>query len=510
MLAIVKSIALQGMDAYPVSVEGDVSNGLPSFEIVGLPAAAVRESKERVKAALKNAGFIFPPKRIIINLAPADLKKDGTLFDLPIALCLLLATEQISCGQMEPHTYFIGEVSLDGRVTGVDGVLPLCDGVGSHIPGARVFLPEANIREAALSGKSVVYPVYHLRQLVEHLDGVCPIEPVQSSPADFDFGEQSYTGFLDMKDIKGQRSAKRALEIAAAGGHNVLMVGVPGSGKTLLARSLPTILPPMTKREALETTRLYSIAGELGDEYLVKRRPFRAPHHTASAVSLTGGGRRIAPGEISLAHNGVLFLDEMVEFPKSVLQVLRQPLEDRFITVTRAEGSVRYPADFQLIGATNPCPCGYRGDPDKLCTCTASQVKRYMDRLGGPLLDRMDIQLEVNRVAFAELHNDAEEECSAVIRARVVAARERQLARYAGRNIFTNAGLDRDCLDDFCPLDQACTAVLGKVFERLKLSARAHDRILKVARTIADLAGAEQIAVEHILEAVQYRSLDRN
>lgn len=511
MLAIVKSIALNGMDAYPVSVEADVSNGLPSFDIVGLPETAVKESRERVKTALRNAGFVFPSKRIIINLAPADLKKDGTLFDLPIAIGLLLATEQIEFPYMAPHTYYIGELSLDGSVAPINGVLALVDGLGANVEEAHIFLPSGNIREGALSGRATVYPVEHLQQVARHLEreDELRIEPIFSSPKDFEFGDESYEGYLDMKDIKGQNAVKRALEIAAAGGHNLLMIGVPGSGKTMLARSLPTILPPLTRAEALETTRLYSMAGALGDAYMVKQRPFRTPHHTASAVSLIGGGRYVRPGEISMANHGVLFLDEIVEFPKSVLQVLRQPMEDKTVQVSRAQGTYHFPADFQLIATCNPCPCGYYGDPEKSCSCTMQQIKKYMDRLGGPLLDRIDLQVEVNRVAFEELHTKGAEEDSATMRERVVSARERQQQRYADLGFQTNAQLGRDRLDEICELDQSCKDVLARIFDRMHLSARAHDRILKVSRTIADLAGEERIATDHILEAVQYRALDR-
>lgn len=510
ILAKVNSVALYGLEPHPVTVEADVANGIPVFDIVGLPETAVRESRERVKAALKNAGFVFPAKRIIINLAPADLKKNGTSFDLPIALALLVATDQISAAYIEEQMYFFGELSLDGSVSAVNGVLPMVGGIADAEENAVVFLPQANAKEAALDGRSTVYPVASLSALADHLSAESPVEAVYSEESDFALAAENTRRCLDMKEIKGQAQVKRGMEIAAAGGHNVLLIGVPGSGKTLLARSFPTILPPLTRKEALAVTALYSLAGELKDDFLVRERPFRSPHHTSSAVSLTGGGTYPKPGEISMASKGVLFLDEIVEFPKTVLQVLRQPLEDKVVHISRVAGSCRFPADFQLIAACNPCPCGYYGDPDKECCCSEQQIHRYFNKLGGPLLDRIDIHMNVSRVAFRELHDEeTAEESSAVIRERVVRARKTQQERYQALDITSNAGLDRRYLDAFCPLDRKTTAVLEKVFQRLHLSARGHDRIIKVARTIADLAGETEIQSQHILEAVQYRSLDR-
>lgn len=509
MLAKVNSVSLYGLEPHIVTVEADVSNGIPAFDIVGLPEAAVRESRERVKAALKNAGFVFPAKRIIVNLAPADLKKSGTGFDLPIAVALLCATEQIGAETIGDHSYFLGELSLDGSVTAVNGVLPMVGGICRQDEEAEVFLPVSNGKEAALDGRGTVYPVASLSHLAEILEDPSRREPLVAAEDDFRAESGDNRGYIDMKDIKGQSQVKRGMEIAAAGGHNVLLIGVPGSGKTLLARSFPTIMPPLTRREALDVTSVYSLAGELGDDYLVRCRPFRAPHHTASAVSLTGGGVYPKPGEISLAYHGVLFLDEIVEFPKNVLQVLRQPLEDKTVHISRAAGTCTFPADFQLIAACNPCPCGYYGDPEKECTCTEHQVSRYLHKLGGPLLDRLDLQMNVNRVSFSELHYEGEEESSAVIRKRVMAAREIQSQRYRDLNIPNNAGLDRRYLETFCPLDKETSAVMERVFQRLHLSARGHDRVVKVARTIADLSGEKNICSEHILEAVRYRSLDR-
>ncbi|MEE0776635.1 MAG: YifB family Mg chelatase-like AAA ATPase [Bacillota bacterium] len=508
MLAKINAVSLLGMETFPVMVEADVSNGLPAFDIVGLPDAAVRESKERVKAAIKNAGFHFPSRRIVVNLAPADLRKDGTLFDLPIAIALLIATEQLTLPEAYADSFFFGELSLDGSVSPVNGVLPLVSGIAKKSNRAA-FVPYENRKEAALDGRVTIYPVKDLKSLALFFQEKSGITPEVSTDETFDFHGECPSGYVDMKDIKGQYSAKRAMEIAAAGGHNILMIGVPGSGKTLLARSLPTILPPMTREEALECTCLYSLAGELGGDYLVKQRPFRAPHHTSSSVSLIGGGTYPKPGEISMAYHGVLFLDEMVEFPKNVLQVLRQPLEDKVVHISRASGSFVFPADFQLVGACNPCPCGYRGDPEKDCHCSESQVQRYQSRLSGPLLDRIDLHVEVNRVTFSELHRMGEEESSQVVRERVIAARNIQKERYQGLGFRTNADLERRYLDIYCGLDQESSVVLERVFQKLHLSARAHDRILKVARTIADLEGAAEIHSGHILEAVQYRSLDR-
>lgn len=509
MLAKTKSASLYGLESYPVSVEADISNGLPGFEIVGLPDAAVRESRERVKAAMKNSGFHFPAKKVVVNLAPADLRKDGTILDLPIAVALLIATEQLSLAEEGENCYFLGELSLDGTITPVNGVLPLVNGIGKINPGSKVFLPAVNAAEGALNPHMKVYAPENLRDLVDFFRGETELREIKSEPHVFDFSAPDVSNSIDMKDIKGQRGVKRGLEIAAAGGHNVLMMGVPGSGKTLLARSMPTILPPLTVDEALECTCLYSLAGELNGEPLVNQRPFRSPHHTSSAASLIGGGAYPKPGEISMAYHGILFLDEMVEFSKNVLQVLRQPLEDRVIHISRASGSFTFPADFQLIGASNPCPCGYYGDPEKECTCTQSQIQKYFSRLSGPLLDRIDLQIEVNRLTYSELHCEEKEESSADIRRRVVKARAIQQDRYRGLGLVTNSQLNRKYFQEFCLLDQRASKILEKIFDRMHLSARAHDRILKVARTIADLKGQSSIEAEDILEAVQYRSLDR-
>ncbi len=511
MLSIVKSISLIGLEAYAIAIEVDVSNGLPSFDMVGLPDAAVRESKERVKAALRNSGFVFPNKKIIVNLAPADLKKDGTNFDVAIALGLLLATEQIVLvGNPDPHCYFLGELSLDGTISPIHGVLPLVDGIVKLDPDASIVLPRDNGPEGALTGKAIIYPVSNLGELTDFLTGGLAILPQPMEEADFLIGEDDFSDYIDMADIKGQQGVKRAMEIAAAGGHNILLIGGPGSGKSMLAKSMPTILPALTREEALETTRIYSLAGELGGESIVKKRPYRSPHHTSSAASLIGGGSFPRPGEISLASNGVLFLDEIVEFPKHVLQVLRQPLEDKAITIARASAAVRFPADFQLVGACNPCPCGYYGDPDKECNCSPGQIRRYLGRISGPLLDRIDLHVEVGRVRFDDLHEKRSDEPSFAIRGRVEKARKVQEERYAAfPGIHNNAQLDRRYLEVFCSLDETCRKLLQRIFDQFHLSARSHDRILKVARTIADLDGSEEIQSNHIAEAVQYRALDR-
>ncbi len=511
MLSIVKSISLIGLEAYAIAIEVDVSNGLPSFDMVGLPDAAVRESKERVKAALRNSGFVFPNKKIIVNLAPADLKKDGTNFDVAIALGLLLATEQIVLeGGLDPHCYFLGELSLDGTISPIHGVLPLVDGIVKLDPDASIVLPRDNGPEGALTGKAIIYPVSDLGELTDFLTGGLAILPQPMEEADFLIREDDFSDYIDMADIKGQQGVKRAMEIAAAGGHNILLIGGPGSGKSMLAKSMPTILPALTREESLETTRIYSLAGELGGESIVKKRPYRSPHHTSSAASLIGGGSFPRPGEISLASNGVLFLDEIVEFPKHVLQVLRQPLEDKAITIARASAAVRFPADFQLVGACNPCPCGYYGDPDKECNCSPGQIRRYLGRISGPLLDRIDLHVEVGRVRFDDLHEKRSDEPSFAIRGRVEKARKVQEERYAAfSGIHNNAQLDRRYLETFCSLDETCRKLLQRIFDQFHLSARSHDRILKVARTIADLDGSEEIQSQHIAEAVQYRALDR-
>ena len=496
-----------GIDAVVVTVETDITRGMGLF-IVGLPDNAVKESQERIRAAFENSGFRISARKSVINLAPADLRKEGSLFDLPIAVALLAATEQIECDLLDKYM-ILGELSLDGSVRAIKGALPLA--VRAAKEGLRgVILPKENAAEAAVVEGLEVIGVNSLRQVAAFLSGEEQIEPHHLEAAQL-FETESDRFSEDFADVKGQAQAKRALEIAAAGGHNVIMIGSPGSGKTMLARRMPSIMPPLTLSEALETTKIHSVAGKLGSERgLLARRPFRAPHHLTSQVALIGGGTSPQPGEASLAHNGILFLDELPEFGRNMLEVLRQPLEDKKITVSRAKYSVEYPANFSLIASMNPCPCGYYNHPTKECTCPAGAVFRYMNRISGPLLDRIDMHIEVTPVALEELSSDRKEESSATIRERVVRARAIQTARFEGiEGVHTNAMMNSRMLREYCPLDASARTLLERAMERLNLSARAYDRIIKVARTIADLADEEQITPAHIAEAITYRSLDR-
>ncbi len=496
-----------GIDAVMVTVEADITRGIGMY-LVGLPDNAVKESQERIRAAFENSGFRMSGRKIVINLAPADLRKEGSLFDLPIAVALLAASGQIESELVDKYM-ILGELSLDGTLRPIKGALPLT--VRAAQEGLRgVILPEENAREAAVVEGTEVIGVQSLAQVVAFLTGEEQIEPTHLDTTQV-FDNESNRFGEDFADVKGQAQAKRALEIAAAGGHNVVMIGAPGSGKTMLARRMPSIMPPMTLSEALETTKIHSVAGKLGSERgLLARRPFRAPHHLTSQVALIGGGTSPQPGEVSLAHNGILFLDELPEFGRNMLEVLRQPLEDKTITVSRAKYSVEYPANFSLIASMNPCPCGYYNHPTKECTCAAGAVFRYMNRISGPLMDRIDLHIEVTPVALEELSSDRVEESSATIRERVIRAREIQTARFEGiEGVHTNAMMNSRMVREYCPLDSAARTLLERAMERLKLSARAYDRIIKVARTIADLAGEEQIAPSHIAEAITYRSLDR-
>ena len=504
MVNKVSTATVIGLKAYEVSVETDVLNGLPAFSIVGLPDTSINEAKDRVRSAIKNSGFTFHTKKTVINLAPADLKKEGSNFDLPIAIGLLIEEEVLTEEQTKNYA-FIGELSLDGQLRGVTGVLPLILGL-KDCGIKNIFVPKVNAQEAGLAGDVNIFGADCLADVVNHFTE----NPISKTTIDInkyltDSANQEY--LYDFKDVKGQQKAKKALEIAAAGGHNMLMTGSPGSGKTLMAKCFASILPPLELEEALELTKIYSISGLLQpDEPLVTKRPFRSVHHTASANGIIGGGTVPKPGEITLAHRGVLFLDEMVEFPRNVLEVLRQPLEDGEIVISRAKHSIKYPAKFMLLGAMNPCPCGFLGDKEKQCTCSEFQINRYQSRLSGPLLDRIDLQVEVPRLTTDELLNTApSSETSADIRKRVVKARKIQAERYKNDGIFTNAELNSNLIKKYCSIDKQCEEILKTASIKYQLSGRKYDRILKLARTIADLEGSENIRQIHIMQALQYR-----
>ncbi len=504
MVNKVTTATVIGLNAYKVLVETDVLNSLPAFSIVGLPDVAINEARDRVRSAIKNSGFTFPSRKVVVNLAPADLKKEGSNFDLPIAIGLLTEEEVLSEEKTKDYA-FIGELSLDGSLRGVNGVLPLI--LGLKEAGVKnIFVPEINAQEASLGGDVNIYGAKFLADVVNHFADN-PIKPTVTNIENYltENFEQEYA--YDFKDVKGQQKAKRALEISAAGGHNMLMTGSPGSGKTLMAKCFPSILPPLELQEALELTKIYSICGLLApDEPLMTKRPFRAVHHTASANGIIGGGSTPKPGEITLAHRGVLFLDEMVEFPRNVLEVLRQPLEDGEVTISRAKHSIKYPAKFILLGAMNPCPCGYLGDKEKQCTCSEFQIQRYQSRLSGPLLDRIDLQVEVPRLTADELLNtQPSSETSADIRKRVTMARKIQAKRYENEGILTNSELTSRLIKKYCKLDDKCTEILKTASIKYQLSGRRYDRILKLARTIADLENSENIQQIHIMQALQYR-----
>jgi magnesium chelatase family protein len=499
MLAKVLTGAVVGLEGALVQVEVDISPGLPNFFIVGLPDAAVQEARERVRPAIRNSGGDFPMKRVTVNLAPADLKKAGPAYDLPIAIGILLSSGQVSADLS--GTMLLGELSLDGSLRHTNGVLPLV--ALAHDAGIpTVIVPEADAREASLVEGVRVIPAASLTQLMSYLRGDIPAPELAIDAA----AEPPLVAVTDMADIKGQEHVKRALEVAAAGGHNIVMCGPPGSGKTLLARSLPSIMPPMTTQEALEVTRIYSVSGLLpADTPMVRRRPFRSPHYTISNAGLVGGGNFPKPGEISLSHRGVLFLDELPEFGHSLLEVLRQPLEDKVVTISRAQGRLTFPASFMLVGAMNPCPCGYFGDPFHKCTCPSSLVSRYQRRISGPFLDRVDIFVEVPHIDYEKLADDRLGEPSAKVQARVTAARARQLERFRGTRLTSNAEMTPAEIRQFCQLDDAGRGLLQAAMKQLHLSARAFHRILKLALTIADLDAAATIKAQHIAEAVQYR-----
>ncbi len=503
MYSEINSLGLLGMNAYLVRTEIDITVGMPSFDIVGLPDAAVKESRDRVRSAIKNCGYQFPVNKITVNLAPADIKKAGPLYDLPILVALLSATGQLACNT--DTAAFIGELSLNGEVRPVNGVLPMV--LRAKEAGfSSVFVPAQNALEGAVVEGIHVFGVEHVHELIEFLVGARKLEAAKAGK----LFEKQELFVPDFSEVKGQLAARRALEIAAAGGHNAMLIGPPGSGKSMLAKRLPSILPDMTFEESLETTKIHSVAGVLpSDIPLVTTRPFRAPHHTVSAVGLSGGGSIPRPGEISLAHNGVLFLDELPEFNKAAMEVLRQPLEDGTVTISRVSGSLTYPCSIMLIAAMNPCPCGYFGSPNRKCTCSKQKVQQYLSKVSGPLLDRLDLHIDAMPVEFEHISSSEKAESSAVIKARVDAARKLQNERFAGTGITCNARITPAMLHEICQVTEAGNKMLKAAFERLGLSARAYDRILKVARTIADLAGSEVIDTGHIAEAIQYRSLDR-
>jgi magnesium chelatase family protein len=507
MLAKTYGSAVYGVNAFIITIEVDIGQGTQFF-MVGLPDSAVKESQQRVEAAIKFFNYQMPRQKVVVNLAPADIKKEGSFYDLPIALAILSASNQVDLPALDQYLV-MGELSLDGQLRPLRGILPIA--IEARKNGFKGFiLPKENAREAAIVDQLEVIGVTNIKEAVEHLNGKNIIAPMQYDTREtFEFYQNEYE--VDFSDVQGQENIKRAFEIAAAGGHNAIMIGPPGAGKTMLAKRLPTILPPLSLYEALETTKIHSVAGKLGtDAHLISTRPFQAPHHTVSDVALVGGGSIPQPGEISLANNGILFLDELPEFKRSALEVLRQPLEERHITISRARISIDYPANFMLIASMNPCPCGFYNHPEKECICPPGAVQRYLNKISGPLLDRIDLHVEVTPISFDQMTSNRKSENSTAIRDRVISARNRQKLRFESHPaIHNNAMMPPQMVKNICSINAAGKLLLKTAMDRLGLSARAYDRILKVARTIADLAGKDDILIEHLAEAIQYRSLDR-